>query len=861
MKKYLCILLLFPSVIAAGQVIDDFSDGDFTHNPTWSGSDTIFTVNSAFQLQLNATDAGRAWLSTPIESSTETVEWRFWIRENFTPSGNNFCDVFLSSNMPDLTVATQAYFLRFGEAGSNDAIELYRKTEDGNTLICRGTNGLIASSFALSVKVVHDKTGKWQFFVDPANNGMYALEAEGTDNTYDIGGFFGFLATYTKSNSTKFYFDNVYVGAHEIDTTPPTLLSCIAKNTNNIELAFDESLDVNALNTENYFSGNGLGNPTSVQFGTSASVVNLFYENGFENGFTYTLTINNIKDISGNVAVTIQTAFCFYIASEYDILINEIMADPSPVVGLPEWEYIELYNASDFAIDLTDWQLNIGTSTKTIGTYLFESGAYLLLCHSDAVQELSSYGNCIGFSSFQIPNAEASLSFVSKEGTVVSRVSFTDLWYNDSNKKNGGWSLEQINTSNPCAERTNWTASVNASGGTPGSENSVNSSTIQKPTINRLTMASETILHLWFDQQMSAQSIENIQAYQIKETQQHPTAAYSSAADLNFVELVFAHSFSQGTLYTLVLSDLLTNCVGIEIENNTEISFGIPDEIAKGDILINEILFNPIGGGVDYVELYNYSDKTIDISQLQLGAIRHSFPNPADTTLRAISTESRLFLPQTYLLLSTNSRIVGEQYRCATDNFLEMSSFPSYPNTSGHPVLVTTSGLVIDEMQYAVDMHYPLLNTVVGVSLERISFDSPSNEPLNWHSAAESVGFGTPGYENSMKVIPQYDNNKITVYPEAFSPDGDGFEDVTLINYQFDEAGYTLNMYILDAQGQQKRHLIKNSLVSQQGSIPWDGLDEKGNRVSMGIYVLYTEVFDLNGNVKKYKKAIVVASR
>lgn len=860
MKRFLLILLLFPSFIA-GQVIDDFSDGDFTNNPTWSGSDSIFVVNDAFQLQLKATVAGQAWLSTPIENSNETVEWRFWIREAFAPSGGNFCDVFLSSNTADVTAATQAYFLRFGEAGSNDAIELYRKTNSENTLICRGTNGLIASSFALSVKVVRDENGKWQIFIDPSSNNMYAFEAEGTDNTYDISGFFGFMTTYTKSNSTKFYFDNVYIGAHEIDTTPPTLLSCIAKSTNDIELTFDEALDGSALNPENYVAGNGLGNPSGVQFGISASVINLFYENGFENGITYPLTINNIKDLSGNAAATMHTTFCFYMASEYDVVINEIMADPSPVVGLPEWEYIELYNDSDFAIDLTDWKLTIGNTEKTIGTYLFESKSYLLLCHNDAIPELSEYGNCMGFSGFQIANSGASLNIISKEGTVISRVSFADSWYNDSNKKDGGWSLEQINPSNPCAGRANWAASVDPSGGTPGHINSVNSSVTQKPAVDRLTMTSETILHLWFDQQMSAQSIENTQAYQIKERQEHPVAAYSNPADPNFVELVFANPFSQGTLYTLVLSDALTNCVGIEIDNNTEISFGIPDEIAKGDILINEILFNPIGGGVDYVELYNHSDKTIDISQLQLGVVRYSFPNPADTTLKTISNESRLFLPQTYLLLSTNSQIVGEQYQCPTDNFLEMSSFPSYPNKEGHPILVTKNGLVIDEMRYTEDMHYPLLNTVTGVSLERISFDSPSNEPLNWHSAAESVGFGTPGYENSMKAIPQYDNNKITVFPEAFSPDGDGFDDVTLISYQFDEAGYTLNMYIFDAQGQQKRHLIKSSLVNQQGSIPWDGLDEKGNRVSMGIYVVYTEVFDLKGNTKKYKQPVVVVSR
>ena len=151
MKKTLLFLLLLPFSLWA-QVTDDFSDGDFTHNPTWSGTTAQYIVNSNGQLQLNAEGEGTAYLSMPF-TEYETMEWRFWIREAFAPSGNNYSDVWLSADNADLTQATQGYFLRFGEGGSHDAIELFRKDADGQQSICRCTDDAIAASFAVYVKV------------------------------------------------------------------------------------------------------------------------------------------------------------------------------------------------------------------------------------------------------------------------------------------------------------------------------------------------------------------------------------------------------------------------------------------------------------------------------------------------------------------------------------------------------------------------------------------------------------------------------------------------------------------------------------------------------------------------------------
>ena len=509
---------------------------------------------------------------------------------------------------------------------------------------------------------------------------------------------------------------------------------------------------------------------------------------------------------------------------------------------------------------MKDWQIQIGSNDNTFGNYVLAPHGYVILCHNDAVAELRQYGDCIGFSSFSVGNTSSAMYLYSKAGVLISRVNFSSTWYHDPDKDNGGWSVEQIDPLNPCAGASNWTASVDASGGTPGRINSVNGENNVAPQVERVNMFGNQIVQLWFDQQMNPAELLEIQHFLVEETGEHPQQTVVNPLDGTYVELYFYSGFEQGIVYTLVINGV-TNCVGTAIEADTRVQFGIPNEIAEGEILINEILFDPITPGVDYVELYNNTDKTFDLSTLMLGVIRESFPNPADTTLKEITADSRLFLPNTYVLLSTNSELVGLQYDCPTDNFVQMASFPSYANAGGTAILMGKDGTMVDAMYFSEKMHYPLLKVTKGVSLERVSFDQPSMDADNWHSAAESVHFGTPGQPNSMMQSAEPSEDEITISPDIFSPDGDGYEDACFINYHFDEAGYTMNIYIFNVAGQLIRHLAKGELIGQEGSVIWNGLDNNGNKVPVGVYVVVTEVFNFEGTVKKFKNAAVVGTR
>ena len=182
------------------------------------------------------------------------------------------------------------------------------------------------------------------------------------------------------------------------------------------------------------------------------------------------------------------------IAYENDIVINEIMADPSPRIALPEWEYIELYNTSDSGININSWKITVGSKELSFDDdIVIQSDEYLILCHNDAVEELSSYGNCHGFSSFQITNSGNKIALIDNNDNLISSIDFDISWHTTSYKKEGGWSLEQIDAFNPCVGKANWNSSIDKKGGTPGKINSIANENVVSPKLDHVTSISSLL--------------------------------------------------------------------------------------------------------------------------------------------------------------------------------------------------------------------------------------------------------------------------------------------------------------------------------------------------------------------------------
>jgi hypothetical protein len=206
--------------------------------------------------------------------------------------------------------------------------------------------------------------------------------------------------------------------------------------------------------------------------------------------------------------------------------------------------------------------------------------------------------------------------------------------------------------------------------------------------------------------------------------------------------------------------------------------------------------------------------------------------------------------------------MVKKQYKTANENnFIQVENMPSMNVSEGSFGLILNNDTLIDGLMYTEDMHFPLIADKKGVSLERISFNRSSSDLSNWHSAAEQVGFATPGYKNSQFAEDSEGSDILSFNNDIFSPDNDGYQDVLLINYLFSEPGYVGNASIFDARGRFIVKIMDNELLGTQGVFSWDGITESNEKSSIGVYSVFFEYFDTKGNTKKIRKSFVLAGK
>lgn len=761
MNKKIAILLLTIvqwSVIQA-QFSDNFSDGNFTTAPTWSGDEANFIIENEQLRLFGPAESSSAYLATTSAASAN-ASWEFYVRMDFNPSASNLARVYLASDQQNLGGNLNGYYVQLG--GTDDEVSLYRQTGSTRTKIIDGQDGALnLPASEMKIRVTRDENGKWELFSDVGLTNSIFKEGEVVDSTHPASHFFGVYCLYTATRSTSFYFDD-FVVTGEVFIPP--------------------------------------------------------------------------------------------LPSEWkDVILTEIYAAPSSSNGLPNAEFVELFNRTNAVINLNGWRLSDPSSEGNLSG-IIEPNEYIIVTTSTAKNDFEPFGKVLGINSFPtLNNAGDVLVLKDNLGNTIDSVSYSDLWYKDSEKKSGGWSLELIDPQNPCGESDNWIASENPLGGTPGKQNSVfaNKPDLTPPKILNAIPQDASVLVLNFNEKLKNE-IPAISHFEITPSIEINGIQFNNAA-LTQLSLQLNQQLQTSVPYTLLVSGI-RDCNGNSMEENT-LSFGLPEEPDSLDVVINEILFNPRPTGVDFVELYNPTNKYFNLKNWGLGSLTDGTP----ANIKIISSEDLILAPKEFKVVTTDPETIISHYPKAIRNTLYAVQLPSLPDDEGSIALFFTDK-AIDGLIYSDDMHSIFVKDDDGVSLERIAVERSTLDPQNWKSASSIEGFATPGYVNSNSRTIPISTQQVDINPEIFIPIT-GQPDFTEIRYQFEKGGMVANVKIVNSQGVLIKQIANNATLGTEGFFRWDGDQEDGSKTRVGYYLVWFQVHDAEGEIHTFRKRVVIAAQ
>ena len=649
------------------------------------------------------------------------------------------------------------------------------------------------------------------------------------------------------------------LSTYVVDLTAPILEEATVIDNYTIQMHFDESLDSNSFQVSD-FQINQSFSPSSLDKSLfQTGIVKLHFSTALPEEETLSLGYKNIADKSGNAIEEERFVELFYyLPKAFCLLIDEIMADPSPEVYLPESEYIELYNTKDFTLNLTNWVLKVNSKEYILPEAEILPHSYALLIPKGKSSLFDSTWNVVEtFSSGKITNSSGQLTLYSSDKTWVHQVDYTEDWHSESYKKEGGWSLEMKDKTQACNMLNNWASSVDNKGGTPSAVNSIDGENLELSDLEIINVYFDTTnIILQFNQYLSPTYQPNPSNFSI-DTYFANTATYTQGD--NFMSVVFEDVFEQNISYTLTITDTLLTCDGSYLEIPFSVKIGKPVPVDSNDIVFNELFFNPIGDNKQYVEFYNQSDKIFDLQEMKLAVLDDDVIKPKST----ISDSPIIIFPHDYFVLTKDRNNVLSQFDVKFPSRLfQTEEIPSISTTEDYLYLMNKGDKIIDMMYYKEDFHNPILADVEGVSLEKVNPKNSGMQASSWQSASELSGFGTPTYKNSQYTnLDTKDSGVISFEKETFSPDMDGYDDYLLIHYRLDKSGYVANVNIYNAKGQFVYELVSNEFMGKEGQWTWNGKNANDQSSPLGIYIIVFELIHADGSIVQEKKVCTIAGK
>lgn len=412
----------------------------------------------------------------------------------------------------------------------------------------------------------------------------------------------------------------------------------------------------------------------------------------------------------------------------YQIVINEIMYNPPSELGDDDyWEYLELYNNEDEAVDLSDWYFSDGIEFTFDQGTVIGAGEYLVVARvPDTIADFYGITNLVGpFADGALSNGGETVELSDASGNAIDLVIYDDSspWPTEPDGDGPSLSLLDPELDNNVAE--NWAPSLE-NFGTPGEINFPAEPTLNVvyPNGGEYFQQGESYDIAWnylnFDGDIKIELVKLSGG----------TTVLADAVDVSLLEWTWNVPMSQptGDDFKIKISDAED---GDPVDESDEV-FSIIEPVEIPFLVITEIMYNPPESQTDsleFIEIFNNDTETVDLTDYYLA-------EGVDFVFPSLSIE-----PGEYLLLAGNAGAMNNTFGVTAWQWTDGAL-----NNGGEEIqLMDKYNNLVDIVDYNPEMPWDTLADGFGPSLTFCDPNLDNNIPENWTTSTEFAAVNAAG--------------------------------------------------------------------------------------------------------------------
>ncbi len=430
-----------------------------------------------------------------------------------------------------------------------------------------------------------------------------------------------------------------YLGSHgENDTTPPTLASANATSSTAVEVTFDEQVDQTTAQTIANYSINNITITDAIlqSLGKTVELITTAQDPGY----AYTVTVNNVEDLSGNVILpnsTIgftgyeegpsegQLIFSEYIEGSSNNKALELYNASSQTVYLDNYRVVSSYNGSGWSTSLYTFPVGATLAAGDVWVIANEGAAQTILSVADEILAYNAGGYIVSFTG----NDARGIEMTTDGGTSWTLIDVIGIPDEDPGT---GWAVAGtpaatydhtlVRKSSITEGTTDWTTSA---GTTAGDSQWIvylvdtfeylgfhGENDTTPPTLASAYATSSTAVEVTFDEQVDQTTAETIANYSVAKL----TITDAILQSLGKTVELITTAQDPGYAYTVTVNNIEDLAGNVILPNSTIGFTGYEEGPSEGQLIFSEYIEGSSNNKA--LEVYNASSQTVFLDNYRI---------------------------------------------------------------------------------------------------------------------------------------------------------------------------------------------------------------------------------------------------